>query len=277
MEKKIATEGSSNRVSLGLKCGTCVFFNSGLKRFEQPCHLLGQESFSAACPEYSPDMRPIMQVKTMDIEALAAITSRMSQQQLQIMAYVFRNMDFIRKSGLAFGQPVVFSIDGQDYLENYFSAVVVGASKDGRTIYLTSSLEGLNKGQCMLTMMRSSLKTLDEFAEHHGKLLGKGRLRAPSNPWSERKTILQMLRMPKGEAKAYMESMQTRDHTYQPLNIDVVPQHWLDSRMLENSIKKKGRDPEKVSDKTPEGRTPKGKPGRKVIKINRYQDTQGAE
>lgn len=268
-------EGSTNRVSLRLTCGSCQFFNSGIKRFEQPCSMLGQEEFSAACREYVPDMRPLMNVKTMDIEALASILGRMSQRQIELMAYVLRNAKDIKKTKLEFGQTVVFSIDGQDYIENYFSAVVIGASRDGRTVYLSSDLNELNQAQCMLTMMRSSVLSLEEFHDKHRKLITRGRLRAPSNQYSQRKNILQLLRLSETERKDYMERLKTKPDTYQPPNIDVVPQHWLDKRMLDNSLRKRNRDPEKDNGKTPEGRAAT-KPAKKVFKIARYEDQETA-
>lgn len=272
MIKNEATEGSANRVSLGLKCGDCVFLNSGMKRFEQPCGMLGQEPFSHACPEFSPDMRPLMKVATMDIHALAEITGRMSQNQLRLMAYVFRNMDFIRKTGLTFGQPVLFSLDGKDYLENYFRGVIVGASKDGRTVYITSDLEQLNKSQCMLTLMRSEIKTVEEFRTHHAFLVKKNRLRSPvPNKYSERKTLLQLLKLTTGEYQLYLQTLTVKPDSYVPPTIDAVPTHWLDSRMLDNSIKRKTRAPERDDTSTPEGR--QAKPAAKTFKIVRYEDT----
>lgn len=254
MQKKDA-EDSNNRVSLGLRCGECIHFNKGPRRFEKLCIELGQEAFSHACPEFTPDLCKLASVPIMDMRTLADMTATLNQPQLRLLAFTFRNMDFIRKAGFVFGQTVVFSIDGKDFLENYFSGVVIGASKDGSTVYVTSDLETMNKGNCMLTLTRNSVKTLEQYEKHRDVLIKKKRIRAPvPNAYSSRRTILQLLKMTKGQYQLYLETITHQPKEYQPPSLDAVPAEWLDSRQLDAVERKKSRKPEKDNTATPEKR-----------------------
>jgi hypothetical protein len=253
--QKRDSEDTNNRVSLGLRCGECIHFQAGPRKFEKLCVELGQEAFSHACPEFTPAMNKLAAAPLMDMRALADITAKLNQPQLRLLAYTFRNMDFIRKAGLTFGQTVVFSIDGKDYLENYFSGIVVGASKDGQTVYVTSDLESLNKANCMLTLSINSIKTLEKYAKHRDVLIKKKRVRAPvPNTYSERRTILQLLKMTKGEYALYLETITHVPKEYQPPSLDAVPADWLDSRQLDAVERKKSRKPERDNAATPNDR-----------------------
>lgn len=254
MQKKDA-EDTNNRVSLGLRCSECQHFNKGPRRFEKLCVELGQEPFSQACPEFTPDMSKLAAVSVMDMRLLAKISKRLNQPSMRLLAYTFRNIDFIKKTGLEFGQTVVFSIDGKDYLENYFSGVVFGASKDGSVVYITSNLEKLNKTNCMLTLARKSVKTLEQFVKHREVLVRKQQIRAPvPNEYSTRRSILQLLKMTKGQYQLYLETITHQPKEYTPPTLDAVPSEWLDSRQLDAAERKKSRKPEKDNASTPETR-----------------------
>jgi hypothetical protein len=125
----------------------------------------------------------------------------------------------------------------------------------------------------MLSLTRPEVRTLEQFEKHRSLLIKKNRLRAPlPNPYSQRRTILQLLRMDKDQYALYAETLSHRPADYTPPSIDAVPAQWLDSRQLDVSLKKQKRAPEQDNTATPEGREAGAKPAKKVFKINRYGD-----
>lgn len=229
---------SSNRVSLGLKCGECMHL-TGVAAFEKPCSQLGKTSFAEACPSFTPDLRTISIVKKGHIAQFAELAQMLSQPQTRLFAYVFRNVDLIKKSGFEFGEEVVFSL-GQDYLECYVRGRVIGADRAATQVYLSSDFEGLNGESCMITLLRPSVMKMADFLKHRAELISKGRIAEPKpSTGSVKRTTLQCLRMSADERALYRKQLQTKPDEYTPPSIDTVPQSWLDGRLLEKVVTSK--------------------------------------
>ena len=224
---------TTNRVSLGLKCGDCIHLERGPQRFEKLCSQLGQQPFSEACPEFTPDLMKVSLLKRVDLDDLAALSQRLSQSQTRLFAYAFRNADLVKKAGFEFLSEVVFSTGG-DYLECYVRGRILAADRSGNLCYIYSDFEGLNGQEgnlAMLTLMRSSVMSMEQFKEHRKKLISKGRIEEPKREGSKR-TTLQCLRMTPDERALYRKTLQTKPDEYVPPSIDTVPQSWLDNRVL---------------------------------------------
>lgn len=235
---KDATDGSTNRVSLGLKCGECVHL-SGTPVFEKVCSQLGKTSFADACKEFTPDLAQMTFVKKGDIKAFSEIANRMSQKQLRLMSFVCRNADLIKKAGYSLGETVVFSLGG-DYLECYVRGEIIGADRRGQQVYVVSDFESLNINSALMTLMKSSIMSMPEFIKKRKELILEGRIAEPKNPKASRKrTTLQCLRMSADERAVYRERLATKPDSYEPPSIDTVPAAWLDSRMLDIPVAKR--------------------------------------
>lgn len=231
---KDATE-SSNRVSLGMKCSDCIHL-TGPAAFEKPCIQLGKTSFAEACPSFSPDLLKVSVVKKGQLADLAKMVQSLSQPQTRLFAYVFRNIDLIKKSGFEFGEEVVFSI-GQDYLECYVRGRVIGADRAATQVYISSDFEGLNGESCMLTLLRPSVMSMSEFAKHRKELILKGRIAEPKlAQGSVKRTTLQCLKMSPEQRALYRKQLATKPDDYVPPNLDTVPSNWLDNRFVERVI-----------------------------------------
>jgi hypothetical protein len=245
---KDATE-SSNRVSLGLKCGDCTHL-AGPAAFEKPCIQLGKTSFAEACPNFTPDLMKISIVKKGHLGQLAELAQALSQNQTRLFAYVFRNIDLIKKSGYEFGEEVVFSIGG-DYLECYVRGRVVGADRAATQVYISSDFEGLNGESCMLTLLRPSVMNMTQYAKKRKSLILEGRIAEPKfGAGSRKRTTLQCLKMTPEERALYRQTLATKPDEYVPPSIDTVPSNWLDSRMLDRMIDSKGAAKKAVSKTT---------------------------
>lgn len=227
----IPEDSKTSRVSLALKCGDCIHLD-GVPAFEKKvCSALGREKYSEACPAFTPQMTKVSLVRKQDLSALASIAARLSQQQTRLFAYIFRNIDFVKKAGLEFGQEVAFSIGGY-YLECFVRGFVIGASRDGQHVYLSSDFEGLNNESALVTMPRDSLYDHSEFVRVRKDLIKEGRINEPQPTTGSRKrTVLQVLRMTPEERSAYRALLSTKPIEYTPPTLDAVPASWLDSRV----------------------------------------------
>ena len=260
---------SSNRVSLGLKCSECLHFSRGPRRFERLCAQLGVEPFTPACPEFCPDQTYLAKVGAASIQALAKIAAELSQPQLRLLAYTFRNADLIKKAGFAFGQQVVFSINGHDYLDCYFRGYVVGASKNGQTVYLSSDMEGLNENNAMLSLPRTSVMQLEAFKEKRKKMVQANRLAVPVSKWRtlKRRSVLELLRLSPEQASILKKQLEDKPLQYEPPSIDSVPVEWLDQRQA-GTLKQRKPKPEKYNVKPPSDKLAEKK---SHYEVNRYQ------
>lgn len=229
---------SSNRVSLGLKCGDCLHL-TGTAAFEKPCAQLGKTSFAEACPNFTPELNKISIVKKGQLGVLSDIAKTLSQNQARLFAYVFRNIDFIKKSGFDFGEEVVFSLGG-DYLECYVRGRVIGADRAATQVYISSDFEGLNGESCMLTLLRPSVLSLAKFAKKRKALILEGRIAEEKFAAGSRKrTTLQCLKMTPDERAVYRQTLSTKPDEYVPPSLDTVPANWLDNRFIEKLIDSK--------------------------------------
>ena len=243
--KTKAADKTVNRVSLGLKCSECLHFTRGPRRFERLCVQLGVEPFSPACDQFSPDQTVLAQVSLDHMRELATIANSLTQAQMRLFAYTFRNFDFIRKTGYTYGEDLVFSLDGRDFLDCYFRGVLIGASKDGRVCYLSSRLENLNKTNCFLSLPKTAVMNLEAFGKHRRKLIDKHKLQAPlPNKMSNKKSLLQLLTLSQDQIKLLRKQLEEKPETYDPPSIDSVPTSWLDDRQA-GTLKRKKHVPEK--------------------------------
>lgn len=260
---------NSNRVSLELKCSECLHFARGPKRFERLCSQLGVEPFAPACAEYCPDMSFLAKVDKKHIQYLAEIASMLSQPQLRLMAYVFRNADFIKKAGFVYGQEIVFSINGHDYLDCYFRGLVIGASKNGRTLYLSSSLENLNPENAFLSLPKTSVMTMQKFKEFRKKLIEKDRLAVPIFKWSmlKRRSILELLRLSPEQISILKKQLVEKPMQYEVPSMDSAMPEWLDNRQA-GTIRRRKPKPATFTVKKP---SEKYAEQGSTFEIDRYQ------
>lgn len=247
---KDATD-SSNRVSLALKCGDCTHL-TGPAAFEKPCMQLGKTSFAEACPSFTPDLIKISIVKKGHLIGLRDIVRDLTRSQIMLLAYEFRNIDLIKKSGYEFGEEVAFTIGG-DYLECYVRGYVIGADRAATQVYLSSDFEGLNGQGCFLTLLRPSVMNMTQFTKKRKSLILEGRIAEPKFEAASRKrTTLQCLKMTPAERAVYRQTLATKPDEYTPPSLDTVPSNWLDSRMLDRVIDSKGS---KAKKPTPAAKT----------------------
>lgn len=216
-----------SRVNLGIRCSACV----GFKResiFEKPCVKLGIVAKDFACPSFKPDVQRLTRVDLSALKVLARLTKSMRREELQILAFTFRNMDFLHKIGMFFGQRVYFSM-GKDYISEFVHGRVVGASANGEYVYISSNL-GKGTNNASLTLLRDSVMSVEEFAEHRKQLAKTNKLRPAKDNYRHKPSVMDVLRMSRQEFKEYMHKLTTKPTDYEPPSMDTVPRSWLDKR-----------------------------------------------
>jgi hypothetical protein len=252
-----------NRVSLGMKCEDCIHYSKGPRKYERLCSSLGVEPFAPACPEFTPDLLQLAEADIQSLVTIAELASTLTQRQVRLLAFTFRNIDYIKKSKFEFGQTVVFSLDGKAYLENYFRGTVFGASKDGKLLYITSKLEDMNTKNCMLSLLTSDVLSMDQYYALREKLIKKGKLRAPAKKYS----AMWLLKLSPEEIKKFYASLEKEPDKYEPPTLDTVPVQWLDSRQA--GTLKRRKKPEKYQVKEPSTNKATDKSTDK-FSVNRY-------
>lgn len=255
---------TSNRVSLGLKCGDCIHLERGPATFEKLCGQLGKTGFSEACSSFTPDMSKISVLRKGEAQTLAKLAISIKPQQARLLAYMFRNIDLLKRAGYDLFETVVFSLGG-DYLECYVRGYIIGADRAGDQVYISSDFENLNGDPALLTLLSPSVMNLAAFAKHRKKLVTEGRIAEPrSAKGTKKKTILQCLKMTVEERAMYRQQLATKPGDYVPPTLDTVPAKWLDSRTAD-SIKESVKNVGKV----------KGKVTNENFSVQRYTDKPG--
>lgn len=110
---------------LPVSCGNCTFYRSQAV-FKQPCSDLGTPASAKTCFRFVPDPHQLDDPERL-FRALAAIGGA---KRPSLTASVMVGAKRVEKLGFRVGQRVFFRPAGDDYLNNYVAAAVVGASSD---------------------------------------------------------------------------------------------------------------------------------------------------
>lgn len=225
MIKSDKKNDQASRISLSIKCQDCIHYKQGPAYFEKKCSELGILPKAKACSAFTPNMYILSKVGEETVADLGSLARELKPSQLRILAFVFANMSLLRKHKLKFGQPVYVNLSSpfQDYLDCYFKGYVVGVSKEGDAIYVTSSLKKKSKsGNTLLSILPSSILTKKKFKARAKKLIRRGRAKLPkaetrSLAWKNRPVP------PKKEEDLpdYLK--------YEVPTLDTAPDSWWDS------------------------------------------------
>lgn len=227
MLKKTA-EGKT-RTSLEVKCRECQHFETGPAYYEKPCKDMGIKPGASPCDGFFPDVMQTREIGKDTLTQLKSIVESMNASQSRIIAVFMARSEWFKKADLGFMQEVVFCF-GQNYLCNYARGYVVGTTKDGSEVFLSSTLEKLNKGKnAHVRLLRESVKTLEQFKKIKSDLIKQDRVMEPARTGTKISTF-QMLTMSKKEHAAHLKLLQQNPNDYQPPTLDTVPDSWRDNR-----------------------------------------------
>lgn len=130
MVKSLKPENNTP-VTLSLKCGSCIFFNTlKFEKFDNVCSKLGIIPQNTPCKHYKNNAKAIT-LKNDKGKKLAEVISEFPSKDLDIIASAVKQEKVTRKVGFKLGQRVFVRIYPGEYLSNYMVATVLQADKKG--------------------------------------------------------------------------------------------------------------------------------------------------
>lgn len=155
---------------LQVTCVNCVFYKR-LAVMKSPCAELGTAPAAKTCYRFVPD--PV-QMDSPDRLA-RALTAIAGARRPLLAAAAAAGSRRIAKLGYALGQRVIFRIMGGDYLSNYASAIVVGATRTQLV------LSGIDSFTAMVNI--SSVLDKEGFERKRTSLVRRNRINDPATPF----------------------------------------------------------------------------------------------
>lgn len=234
---------SSDKVSLGMRCGDCVHFQRGPARFEKTCNKLGVDAKSKAPDCFSPDVfRLNTGIDPEVLGQLGRLIKDFSPSQNRILSHIFsKNGTAIHKHGFQFGQPVYFTL-GDDYLSHYFKGYIIGACDD--YLYVASKLNKA-RSNTSLTILPKTALSYKAYKAKEASLLKSKKI------FMSEKDKRLVKKLPLAEhidATGCVKLPEQVKVDYEPPTFDTAPAHWFD--IYDNKIQAKLRKKKPKGKKT---------------------------
>jgi len=226
MQKK--EPATSNKVSLETKCGECMHFKTGPAQFEKICSDLGVKAYALPCNSFFPDVLALNKLDSSTILKIKEVMQGCTASQAKIVAFVLSRKAWLEKSKFNFGDVVYFCL-GQNYLCNYIKGYVIGSTKNGEELFAVSDIEGIQKTNAKIRLMRSSALNEVEFEKVRKALIKKDQILEPSTRLKP--STFDTLRMSKKQYQEFLGTLQRKPDDYIPPTIDSVPTKWIDKRV----------------------------------------------
>lgn len=221
------TAEASTRTSLETKCGDCLH-HQGVPHFDKPCAANGVKKFAKPCDAFFPNVPSLTRMECDTIKTIGDVLNNCDGSQSRVISVLLARGDWFRKAKVQFGQMVVFCM-GTDYLSNYVRGYVIGVTRDGEEVFISSSLENLNgKKNAMIRLMRDSVLTLDEFESRRKQLIRNNQVVEVGR--SAKPSTLDVMRMPAKQLAEYRRALTEKPNEYVPPSMETVPSHWFDNR-----------------------------------------------
>ena len=225
------------KITLNVRCGECVHFKTGPGHpayDNKLCSTNGITAFAQPCVNYYPDFTKLRTLSETATTMVRDLMSNITTQQARILSLLVAKKETLDKSGYKFGQSVAFSIGGR-FLCNYVRGYVIGCDREGKQIYLTSSMEKLNRGKnAFISIAARDLLNSEEYRKLRAKLIVEGKIIEPRV--GSKLTLFQQLTLTVKERKERERLMDTDANNYVPPTIDTVPTSWLDKRRVKSIV-----------------------------------------
>lgn len=246
---KVIEIKEESKLSLKVKCGSCIHLNKLPFYDKKPCVEHGKITGSMACKSYQPDYSILSALGTEFYSTLGPLLKGVNKTQSNALAYLFRNLETLNKKGLRFGLPVAFSLTGKNYLNSYFKGYVIGMAADGDTVHVVSSLTKTSKKDTLVSVPKFCLLNKAQFIKLREKLVKEGAIEEPRK--ASKDNLLDFLKMSKKEYTKYKRKLSLTPSAYTPPSIDSVDPSWW------NTTTSKSLDVRAVLDKPKVKKKPK--------------------
>lgn len=191
------------------RCGDCLHFQRHAHSGKDDlCVNQGVRQFAVAPKCFTPDVS-ILQGNTDTFLQLTMLLNAYTPKQRRIMLAVVRDAARVKRAGYTIGTEVFFRLSPGEYLNNYYSAFVMGRTSSGE-LMLNGSPDMKTRGDSFMMYMRpeeeNDLRTRSAWKKHEQMLRDKGLI---NDPVHRRNRI-----------------KKTDEDDYQPPSIDSVPESW---------------------------------------------------
>ena len=156
------------KVVLPIKCGDCIF-HKHMATYVKPCSELGTIASSDTCGRFIPDPRLLGNDAGRALRAVASAIRPM------LLAASMLSAKRVARSGFKLGQRVYVHVTGGDYLNNYASGIVVGATADKVVVLGSEGYSALLSSEALIdswawSRVRARLVGADRINDPDGGL-----------------------------------------------------------------------------------------------------------
>lgn len=165
-------KNKTKRNSGSVRCGDCVHYKRGPKKFDDKCKNLEVHKDRRAPSCFSPDTFRLTKRNPEVLEKIGELTKNMSARELRLVSHLFGQLSKLKEKKLFhFGQPVYFSL-GSDYLTHYFKGFVI-ANEDSN-VQISATLRRARKNT-HICIPEDRVLSYEEFQEKAKQLVKDGR------------------------------------------------------------------------------------------------------
>lgn len=236
---------STDKVSLGMKCGDCLHYQRGPAKFENTCNKMGVDAKSKAPDCFSPDVFRLNSTVSPDtLGKIGFLIRDFSPSQSRILSHLLsKNGNAIHKHGFKFGQPVYFTL-GEDYISHYFKGYVISACDD--YIYVASVLNKAKKSTS-LTLIPKTVLSYKEYKIKEAKLLKSKKIFMSER---DKKIIRKLPFAEHIDAQGCVKLPEQVKSDYEPPTFDTAPEAWFNIYDTKLQAKLRKKKPKGKKDKS---------------------------
>lgn len=234
--------------SFNMRCGECLYFNTGPKLYASECSELGVQDFAPAPKCFVPNTIALVEAcESKIITMVGDIAKACDAQTLRLLSYQLSEAAEVSKSGFNWGEKVYFSLGG-DYLTHYFAGYVIGQHEHGRFLVVSSKLRN-SKSSTQCIIFADRCRSSEAWAKHAKELAQQNRIAIPEidRRWPKYKRHIAELLTIDGKIESDYNVIRENigRELYEPPSLDKAPE---EVRNLQN---KKAAEQQKNLPKKP--------------------------
>jgi len=174
---KIAAESRTQ-----MKCGDCLHFQNGAHPgIGELCEARGVKKYATAPDCFTPNVHVFRKTSPKAFSLLASIVPAFTASQSRVFIGLLQQQAALERQGLHFLERVYFLV-GNDYLDNYYAAYVLGVGPEKQILLVGSDYLKTQKGVAVAQLAKSSLISAEEFRKIKADLANKGLIYEPRRP-----------------------------------------------------------------------------------------------
>ena len=165
-----------------MRCGDCLHFQgSAHPAIGQKCEDRGVKKFATAPSCFTANVHVFRRTAPDAFNQLASIISGFTASQSRVLMGLLSAQAQLERNGYYFLERIYFKV-GNDYLDNYFSAFVLGIGPEKQILVVGSDYLKNQKGTTVAKLLKESILSEKEFIQVRDRLVAKGLIYEPRRP-----------------------------------------------------------------------------------------------